>query len=57
MAVGVQWERHLRKGGETIMEINAEIFELDLNIEELEAKIAPDDNGETVLPLPRGRRR
>lgn len=41
------------------MELNTEIFELDLNIEELEAKIAPDDNGETVLPLsmPPGRRR
>jgi hypothetical protein len=39
------------------MELNTEIFELDLNIEELEAKIAPDDNGETVLPLPRGKRR
>ena len=38
------------------MEMNTEIiFELDLNIEELEAKIAPDDNGETVLPLPRKR--
>ena len=35
-------------------------FELDLelSIEELEAKIAPDDNGETVLPLPiKGKRR
>jgi hypothetical protein len=39
------------------MELNTEIFELDINIEELEAKIAPDDNGETVLPLPRGRSR
>jgi hypothetical protein len=31
-------------------------FELtiDMTIEELEAKIAPDDNGETVLPLPKG---
>lgn len=41
------------------MELNTDVFELDLNIEELEAKIAPDDNGETVLPLPkppRGRR-
>lgn len=34
-------------------------FELtiDLSIEELEAKIAPDDNGETVLPLPKKRGR
>jgi hypothetical protein len=34
-------------------------FELtiDLSIEELEAKIAPDDNGETVLPLPKKRSR
>jgi hypothetical protein len=39
------------------MELNTERFELDVNIEELEAKIAPDDNGETVLPLPRGGRR
>jgi hypothetical protein len=39
------------------MELNTEIFELDVTIEELEAKIAPDDNGETVLPLPRGKRR
>lgn len=37
-------------------EINKEGFELELeiSIEELEAKIAPDDNGETVLPLPKG---
>ena len=30
-------------------------FELtiDVSIEELEAKIAPEDNGETVLPLPK----
>ena len=28
-------------------------FELEVSIEELEAKIAPDDNGETVLPLPK----
>jgi len=36
-------------------ETNKEGFELtiDLSIEELEAKIAPDDNGETVLPLPK----
>jgi hypothetical protein len=38
---------------------NKEGFELtiDLLIEELEAKIAPDDNGETVLPLPKGKHR
>jgi hypothetical protein len=30
---------------------------LELSIEELEAKIAPDDNGETVLPLPKGGKR
>ena len=29
-------------------------FELETSIEELEAKIALDDNGETVLPLPKG---
>ncbi|HET9943577.1 MAG TPA: hypothetical protein VFR05_09565 [Terriglobia bacterium] len=36
-------------------ETNKEGFELtiDVTIEELEAKIAPDDNGETVLPLPK----
>ena len=36
-------------------ETNKEGFELtiDLSIEELEAKIAPDDNGETVLPMPK----
>jgi len=34
--------------------MNTEIFELSVEIEELEAKIAPDDNGETVLPLGRG---
>jgi hypothetical protein len=39
------------------MELKTEIFELNVDIEELEAKIAPDDNGETVLPLPRGRGR
>ena len=38
-------------------EINKEGFELEISIEELEAKIAPDDNGETVLPLPGGRSR
>ncbi len=26
-------------------------LDLDVTVEELEAKIAPDDNGETVLPL------
>lgn len=30
---------------------------IDLSIEELEAKIAPEDNGETVLPLPKKRGR
>ena len=30
---------------------------IDVSIEELEAKIAPEDNGETVLPLPKGRKR
>jgi len=40
-------------------ETNKEGFELtiDVTIEELEAKIAPDDNGETVLPLPKKRGR
>ena len=40
-------------------ETNKEGFELtiDLSIEELEAKIAPEDNGETVLPLPKKRGR
>jgi len=40
-------------------ETNKEGLELtiDLDIEELEAKIAPDDNGETVLPLPKKGRR
>jgi len=36
--------------------MNAVKFELELSIEELEAKIAPDDNGETVLPLGKGKR-
>jgi hypothetical protein len=38
-------------------EMNFEILELELDIEELESKIAPDDNGETVLPLglPKGK--
>jgi hypothetical protein len=38
-------------------EMYPEGFELEIAIEELEAKIAPDDNGETVLPLkpPHGR--
>ena len=41
-----------------MIETNKEGLELtiDLDIEELEAKIAPDDNGETVLPLPRCRK-
>jgi hypothetical protein len=40
-------------------ETQNEGFELtiDLSIEELEAKIAPEDNGETVLPLPKKRGR
>ena len=40
-------------------DIKDEGFELEISIEELEAKIAPDDNGETVLPLvpPNGRKR
>jgi hypothetical protein len=33
--------------------INKEGFELEIQIEELEAKIAPD-GGETVLPLAHG---
>jgi hypothetical protein len=39
-------------------ETNKEGLELtiDISIEELEAKIAPDDNGETVLPLPKGKK-
>ena len=32
-------------------ELKIEGFELEISIEELEAKIAPDDNGETILPL------
>ena len=32
-------------------------FELEISIQALEAKIAPDDNGETILPLPKGSRR
>jgi len=36
-------------------ETNTVAFELEISIEELEAKIAPDDNGETVLPLPKVR--
>ena len=35
------------------MKDKKEGFELDLQIEELEAKIAPG-GGETVLPLPKG---
>ena len=48
----------LSKGESGMREMNTEVFELEISIEELEAKIAPDDNGETVLPLPkvRGRR-
>ena len=38
-------------------EMIKEGFELEISIEELEAKIAPDDNGETVLPLPKGKNR
>jgi len=38
-------------------EMNIEGFELEISIEELEAKIAPDDNCETVLPLPKKRHR
>ena len=37
---------------ETMKDIK-EGLELEIHIEELEAKVAPD-NGETVLPLPRG---
>jgi hypothetical protein len=33
-------------------EFKKEGFELEIHIEELEAKIAPD-SGETVLPLPK----
>ena len=33
-------------------EFNKEGIELEIQIEELEAKVAPD-SGETVLPLPR----
>ena len=32
------------------MDLKREGFELEIDVEELEAKIAPD-NGETVLPL------
>jgi hypothetical protein len=38
------------KEKETMKE-NMEGIEVDITIEELESKIAPDDNGETVLPL------
>jgi len=34
-------------------ELKKEGIELEIHIEELEAKIAPD-SGETVLPLPHG---
>ena len=37
------------KENETMKE-NMEGIEVDITIEELESKIAPDDNGETVLP-------
>jgi hypothetical protein len=60
LALGVLYgeaSEGFKKERRAIMELNTEIFELDVNIEELEAKIAPDDNGETVLPLPRGSRR
>ena len=33
------------------MKENMQGIEVDITIEELESKIAPDDNGETVLPL------
>ena len=33
------------------MKENMEGIEVDITIEELESKVAPDDNGETVLPL------
>ena len=33
------------------MKEKMEGIEVDITIEELESKIAPDDNGETVLPL------
>jgi len=33
------------------MKENMEGIEVEITIEELESKIAPDDNGETVLPL------
>ena len=32
-----------------------ETFEIEIQIEELEPKVAPFDGGETVLPLPRGK--
>jgi hypothetical protein len=35
--------------------MNKEGIELEISIEELEAKIAPD-GGETVLPLPKGKK-
>jgi hypothetical protein len=39
------------------MDVKTDRIELEINIEELEPKIAPD-NGETVIPLslPKGRR-
>jgi len=36
---------------------NLKEIELDVNIEELEAKVAPDDTGETVVPLPKPKKR
>ena len=33
------------------MKENMEGIEVEITIGELESKIAPDDNGETVLPL------
>ena len=40
---------------ETIKEGFEQELEIEISIEELEAKIAPDDNGETILPLKRKR--
>ena len=41
----------------TVMTENLKEIELDVNIEELEAKVAPDDTGETVVPLPKPKKR
>ena len=38
-------------GKDEHMKENEEGLELDITIEELESKITPEDNGETVLPL------